>query len=119
MNRAGHGSCASRDCRSGSRSQAIDLSLTSTSVQVCTSVHLVMYGGKCSSKVLGSLKFFVKGRKMNNGQTYVAWPLHALWTPDLNLLCSLLCSLVFGLGRIFPDRRQEGVASIRRRNLAV
>src|ERR1700730_5711070 len=29
------------------------------------------------------------------------------------------CSLVFGLGRIFPDRRQEGVASIRSRNLAV
>jgi hypothetical protein len=45
-NRVGPGFRASRDRRSESRFQAIDLSVISTSVQVCTSAHLVMYGGK-------------------------------------------------------------------------
>src|ERR1700674_1611116 len=122
INRAGPGFCASRDCRSGSRCQPTDLSVTSTSVRVCTSAHLVMYGKGFPTKVLGSLKVRGEMPKDEQRPSPPGPAVTCLRTRDppahSQSLPVGIYSLVFGLGRIFTDRRQKGTASTRRLNLA-
>src|ERR1700686_753423 len=65
----------------------------------------------------------MKYSRMNNGQACTALAVTCLRTCDSpappRSLSVGICRLVFGLGRIFTDRRQKGTASTRRRNFAV